>query len=94
MSRTLVLSALLLLAIAPLGAQTAEPAVGSRIRVSLGGDDGRRFEGRLLAHAGDSIVIAVEEGITRRFALRDVSSMERSLGRSRSAGAGRGAAEG
>ena len=95
MSRVLVLAAVLaafaLLSIAPLGAQSKEPPVGAKVRVRVSGEDGQRFEGWFRAHSGDSIAIADDKGRTRRIAMRDVSSIERSLGRSRSAGAGRGA---
>jgi hypothetical protein len=91
MTRIIVLAALALCAISPLGAQTPELATGSRVRVRTTGTDVRTVKGTVVASLGDTLAIADEDGRVLRLPVAGLSSIERSLGVSRSAGAGRGA---
>jgi hypothetical protein len=85
--------ALLLLALTPFcaTAQMIDLQPGSRVRVSSPGLIAGRIEGLVAQRTADSIVIVTSQPATYRIAVGSATSISRSLGKSRSRGALKGA---
>jgi hypothetical protein len=86
MRNTTLLLALLLLPMAAARAQPEAIPVGARVRVRAPGVIGGRLTGPVVARTADTLTVRHPDATWRAIPISAITSLERSLGRSRRAG--------